>query len=323
MRLLIVTQVIDTEDPILGFFVRWVEEFARHCEKVTVVCLRKGKYLLPKHVEVIALGEHHRIRRTFELCAISFGRRADYDAVFAHMSPEFVVAAGWVWRMLGKRVSLWYTHKSVTPWLRIAVFFANTVLTASKESFRLPSKKVIVTGHGIDTDFFSPDPTVARGGHLLSVGRLMKSKRHDIAIEVAAKTGKELRIVGNGPEEGTLVKCAETLGAHVRFLGGLNQIQLRDEYRKAAHLLHTSETGSLDKVVLEAAACDCNVITTAKEVFREAPVSSVDATAKAMAKAIIDNVRDSYDRVALIQEKHSLPATIHKIISAYGHVSPR
>ncbi len=162
MRLLIVTQVVDTEDPILGFFVRWIEEFAKHCEKVTVVCLRKGKHSLPKHVEVIALGEHHRIRRTFELCAISFGRRAEYDAVFAHMSPEFVVAAGWVWRLFGKQAGLWYTHKSVTVWLRIAEFISHDIFTASKESFRLPSKKVIVTGHGIDTEFFSPDTSVVR-----------------------------------------------------------------------------------------------------------------------------------------------------------------
>lgn len=94
MRLLIVTQVVDTEDPILGFFVRWIEECAKHCEKVTVVCLRKGKHSLPKHVEVIALGDGHRTRRAFELCSISFGRSREYDAVFAHMSPEFVVATG-------------------------------------------------------------------------------------------------------------------------------------------------------------------------------------------------------------------------------------
>lgn len=30
MKLLIVTQVVDTEDPALGFFVRWIEELARH-----------------------------------------------------------------------------------------------------------------------------------------------------------------------------------------------------------------------------------------------------------------------------------------------------
>ncbi len=315
MRLLIVTQVVDTEDPILGFFVRWIEEFAKHCEKITVVCLRKGTHALPKHVEVIALGEHHRIRRTFELCSISFGRSADYDVVFAHMSPEFVVAAGWLWRLMGKRVGLWYTHKSVTAWLRIAVFFAHKVFSASIESFRYPTSKLTVTGHGIDTEFFSPDTKVARGERLLSVGRLMPSKRHDLAIEAAAKAGKTLRIVGNGPEEQNLKKRVVSLGAKVDFLGGLNQTQLRDEYRKAAFLIHTSETGGLDKVVLEALACDIAVISTA-ELFREFPVTLVEPSTDAIVQAMARH--ESKDRVSIIRDKHSLTGTVERIVRAYG-----
>jgi len=51
------------------------------------------------------------------------------------------------------------------------------------------------------------------------------------------------------------------LHANVQFLGPLTQTQLRDEYRKASSLIHTSETGSLDKVVLEAIACGLPVET--------------------------------------------------------------
>ena len=32
MKLLIITQKVDSADPILGFFHQWVEEFAKHCE---------------------------------------------------------------------------------------------------------------------------------------------------------------------------------------------------------------------------------------------------------------------------------------------------
>ena len=32
MKLLIVTQAVDTEDPVLGFFVRWIEELGKHVE---------------------------------------------------------------------------------------------------------------------------------------------------------------------------------------------------------------------------------------------------------------------------------------------------
>ena len=81
MRILICTQAVDRDDPILGFFHAWIEEFAKHVEKITVVCLRKGKYDLPD-VEVIALGERAKFARAFEFLSIAFGRRGEYDAVF-------------------------------------------------------------------------------------------------------------------------------------------------------------------------------------------------------------------------------------------------
>ena len=39
-KLLIVTQAVDTEEPALGFFVRWIEELAKRVESVEVICLK-------------------------------------------------------------------------------------------------------------------------------------------------------------------------------------------------------------------------------------------------------------------------------------------
>jgi len=261
MKLLICTQVVDTEDQVLKFFVRWVEEFAKHCEKVTVVCLRAGKYSLPGNVEIIALGKTSRLVQTARLWRVCIARRNEYDTVFVHMNPEYIVAAGFLWRLMHKHIALWYTHKSANLKLRVAVFFANVIFTASKESFRLQSKKVRVMGHGIDTEFFFPDTNVARGDWYLSVGRLMPSKDHRMAIVEARNDGKKLRIAGEGPELKDLEGYARSLSAQVEFLGSLSQTALRDEYRKAMILIHTSKTGSLDKVVLEALACGLPVHT--------------------------------------------------------------
>src|SRR3989344_551624 len=134
MRLLICTQAVDRNDPVLGFFHRWIEEFSPHAEKVTVICLRKGEYDLP-NIEVIALSERGRLLRAIELLSIVFRRRREYDTVFVHMNPEYIVAAGWLWRILGKKVALWYAHKSVDLKLRIATTFAHIICTASKGSF--------------------------------------------------------------------------------------------------------------------------------------------------------------------------------------------
>src|SRR3989338_3274591 len=271
MKLLLCTQVVDKNDPVLGFFVRWIEEFKKHCE-VEVISLK-------------TLGRGGKIMRTWRLL-----RRASagqYDAVFVHMNPEYLVAAGWLWKLRGKKTGLWYTHKSVDLKLRVAEKFADVILTASKESFRLPSNKVRVMGHGIDTEFFTPDQDTVRGESILSVGRLMKSKRHDLAIEAAAREHRELRIAGDGPERQNLEALAKKHGARVHFLGGINQTQLRDEYHKAAYLIHTSETGSLDKVVLEALACGC-------------PVKTNDPALKYLEQATPAYVREHHSLAKLI-----------------------
>ena len=60
MRLLILTQKVDINDNNLGFFHRWIEEFARHCESVIVVCLQKGEYHLPPNVKILSLGKEKK-----------------------------------------------------------------------------------------------------------------------------------------------------------------------------------------------------------------------------------------------------------------------
>jgi len=59
MNLLIITQKIDEEDSVLGFFVRWVEEFAKRCVQVTVACLEKCAYHLPSNAKMLYLGKDY------------------------------------------------------------------------------------------------------------------------------------------------------------------------------------------------------------------------------------------------------------------------
>ena len=62
-----------------------------------------------------------------------------------------------------KKTLLWYTHKAVNWKLKLAEKLVDKIFTASKESFRLPSKKVEITGHGIDLEKFKSQ-NAAKGG---------------------------------------------------------------------------------------------------------------------------------------------------------------
>lgn len=337
MRLLILTQKVDINDSVLGFFHRWVIEFAKHCELVTVIALGVGEYHLPNNVRVFSLGKELRegsdlknaeprsvldeklqkVRYIINFYCIIWRERKNYDVVFVHMNPEYVVLGGLFWRLSGKRIALWYTHKSVDLKLRLASLFTGDIFTASRESFRINSKKVRIMGHGIDTDFFAPDASVVRGEHMLSVGRLMESKRHDLAIRTASLVGRELYIAGDGPERKTLERLTRSLGANVKFLGGLTQAKLRDEYYRASMLIHTSETGSLDKVVLEAMACGLPVITTS-DALSGLPIVYVASTPDAISKAVTDiSSVDLLEITDYVRNNHGLKVLIQRILSYY------
>lgn len=329
MRLLITTQAVDRNDGNLGFFHAWIAEFSRHCESVTVVCLRKGEYSLPENVAVYSLGKPSiaqamegtgvrrllsRIKYSYMFLRYIVALRNRYDAVFVHMNPEYVILGGLLWRLWGKRIALWYTHKRVNLRLRLATLLAHVALTASPESFRLPTGKLRVMGHGIDTQFFSPG-VGARSDAVLSVGRLSQSKRHDLVIRAARFFPNNVRIAGEGPERQRLEGLAGGLGLseRVQFLGALTHAALRDEYRKARVLVHASETGSLDKVVLEALACGLPVISTSA--LMGLPITQVSPEPQALAQAI--RTRAPADEAALaafVRSRHSLFELIPRIL---------
>lgn len=276
-RLLIVTQKIDSSDQLLGFFLSWVRAFAEHFSHVTVLCLEHQSGVLPENVRVISLGKDRGASKVMQVLAFysnSIALRSQYDAVFVHMNPIWAVLGAALWRLLGKRVCLWYTHKAVTLKLRIAHALVHTVFTASAESFRIPSRKRIVTGHGIDTDMFSPDGSVTREPQsLLTVGRIAPVKNYAVLLDAVRILRDEgLRIPLAIAGEPALTRdvaylkelqrfvAENDLDGQVAFLGKKQGDALVREYRSHGLFVHMSRTGSLDKAILEAMACGMNVI---------------------------------------------------------------
>ena len=82
MKLLICTQVVDKNHPILGFFHRWIEEFAKHCDTVEVICLFEGEHTLPANVHVHSLGKEegkNRLKYLIRFYAYIWNLRNEYD----------------------------------------------------------------------------------------------------------------------------------------------------------------------------------------------------------------------------------------------------
>lgn len=343
MRLLIVTQAVDQNDPILGFFHQWLVEFAARAEALTVICLYEGDHDLPQNVRVHSLGKEGG-RRTRLLYSLRFLRfawklRDSYDTVFVHMNPEYIVIAGPLWRVWKKKVGLWYMHKNVSWRLRIGVLFANYVFTASARSMRLQTPKKRIVGHGIRTEesgVVAPPPFPPL--KLLSVGRLSRVKRTDILIAAVSRLALRnidvhLTLVG-----GTITEedCAyekelheqvgrEKISDKVTFVGPVPQARVKDYYPQAHLFLHASDTGSLDKAVLEPLAYGVPVVTADEELAASAIPGIFYATPSGEDFAhIIEHARtvklwqDTKTRSILrefVLEHHTLTRLIPKILS--------
>ena len=179
MRLLIVTQKVDVKDPVLGFFHRWVEEFAKGCEFVTVICLEEGEHHLPANVEVASLGKENGASKfRYIINFYKYILEGDYDKVFVHMNQEYVILGGVLWRLLGKKVFLWRNHAQGNIMTNLAVTLSHGVFCTSPRSYTAQFKKTKIMPVGIDTGFFKPDSTVVKIPHsILFLGRIAPVKK--------------------------------------------------------------------------------------------------------------------------------------------------
>lgn len=273
-KLLILTQKVDINDNYLGFFHDWLKEFFGHYDLITVICLYKGEYDLPENVRVFSLGKETKASRwnyIWNFYCYIWKFRKDYDAVFVHMNPEYVVMGGLFWKLWHKPISLWFVHKSVNWKLRIAEKLSKVIFTSAKESFNLLSSKVIYLGHGINTDKFKPGPDKSRGDkfEIIYVGRISPIKNQELLIKAAAILKRKyqtenflIRIIGdtiydydvaykNKLED--LIKN-EGLGEKVSFVGNVPYREIEQVYQNTDLSLNLCPTGGMDKAVLESMA---------------------------------------------------------------------
>ena len=278
-NLLVVTQKVDKNDQLLGFFIEWLKRLAGKFDKVTVICLEKGDFDLPENLEVASLNKEKGFSKTRQIVRfykLIYQLRNQYQVVFVHMNPIWVVLGGLIWRFMDKKIILWYTHKSVTWKLKIAEEFTSVILTASPESFRLPSEKLLVTGHGIDTELFKPDSSKKNQNakiNILSVGRIAPIKNYECLID-AAKILKdkqinfEVTMIGETalPSDENYQRELKSkisklnLEKNFIFLGKVNHQKLPNYYQSHDIFVHLSRTGSLDKTILEAMASGMKVL---------------------------------------------------------------
>lgn len=283
MKLLIVTQKVDQDEQLLGFFIRWIQELAKRFAHITILCLQKGNCDLPNNVNVYDLGKdrgYGKARQAYEFYKRIIEERKNYDAVFVHMNPVWVILGGLWWRLNKKLITLWYAHGHVSSKLKLAERLSNVIFTSTKEGFRLSSRKVKIVGQGIDVELFAPGERVASDiFRIISVGRIAPSKDYETlvnAMGVLKETQKFRVDIWGGPGKPEdldyMMRIEELVHAkgmeeNIKFHGPISNVKIVGELRSSDLFVNMGRTGSLDKAVLEAMATG-QIVLTSNEAFK-------------------------------------------------------
>ena len=347
MNILIITQKIDKNDPVLGFFHGWVIEFSKLFKSVIVVCLEKGEHSFPSNVRVCSLGKESgvsRIKYIKNLFRYIWKYKNEYDNVFVHMNQEYVLLVGWLWRILNKEVFLWRNHKQGSWKTRLAVLLSHKVFCTSNESYTASFSKTEIMPVGIDTDHFKEDTSVSRNQNSICyVGRISPVKKIELLLSALGElksSNKEIPVVGIfGPVydknyfEVLKNQVSEFgLGNNVHFKNALTYDELPAIYSKYEVCVNMTSSGSYDKTILESASCNALPVvsnqTFAVEIGTELSTriifdegSSVDLAKRIDEVLYMDEIKKKEIQQNIskyILENHSLKILVNKIIEHYS-----
>lgn len=340
MKLLICTQKVDKNDPILGFFHRWIEEFAKYCESITVICLQVGTHQLPSNVRVLSLGKEEkksRFRYLTRFFRYIIRERKHYNTVLVHMNQEYVLLGGLFWKLMGKKILLWRNHYSGNIYTRIAMGFSNHIFCTSRYSFTAHSPKSVLMPVGIDTTVFSPNNSVSiEHNSILLFGRIAPSKRIETVIEALRIIVNERHIAVKVTIVGTVLSrdmayatelkqliAINGLNKYIRFLPAVPHEKIPELCRQHSVFVNASPSGMFDKTIFEAMACGMLLLVSSKDlqgqiddrfIFREEDSKDLaDKLVLLVGLSADHRKRDVLVLRGMVEKRHSITSLGEKI----------
>ncbi len=199
--------------------------------------------------------------------------KGDYHISYCHTPLRYA----WEDKYLKSHPFLpWFISRIVFLWIsrllrrwdkktsnRVNIFIANSNFIAQKiKNYYNRDAEVVYPPVDLKKFFHKIPPRVRKEkekaeGYYLMVGRLLYYKGFDIGIKAFNELGKNLKIVGRGPEEKRLKKLAKS--PHIQFIGNVSDKELRALYGKAKAFIFP-QIEDFGLVAAEAQACGVPVI---------------------------------------------------------------
>ena len=188
MKLVVITQCVDAEDPALGATVAKLRALAQRVDQLVVLALRVRQTELPSNVRVHTFdAPTQALRGARLLAALAPELRRRPVAVLAHMAPIYAVVAAAATRPSRVPLLLWFTHWRASRTLWLAERASTRVLSVNARSFPMPSTKLVETGHGIEVPKELRPPRADDGVlRMLALGRTSPSKGLEALLDAVA-----------------------------------------------------------------------------------------------------------------------------------------
>ena len=204
--------------------------------------------------------------------AIAVAKELGVPVVTAHhVQPENVfgslsLLSPWLAKAIGRPVVARALNRLVTQtfYNRAAAIICPSQLALDELLTAGLTTPAVVISNGAPAQFAPLSPRPQGPFTVLTVGRLVPEKRHDLVVEAVgrAKHAAELRLViaGKGPMQEKLERLARASPARVE-LGFKSDEELLRLYQTADLYVHASEAELEGMAVLEAMRCGCPMVT--------------------------------------------------------------
>ncbi len=352
MRVLLINFEMDKSSPVLAWQARIAKELSNSCTNLHVLTEKAGDYILTSNMTVDVIPRRpYGIPKSLgggflvNLQLYRLLKKYPCDVCFIHMAHKWAYRLWPIFKFNRIPILIWYAHGSVTWHLKLAALFADKLITSTDEGLRINTPKKIVIGQAIDTDFFIPPPAREVKPEIVYVGRISKRKRIKLLIEtlqalrnIDPQKQWKLKIAGptlTSDDQAYLSYIKNhirdsDLNDYVEFTGPLTQSETIKLYETASVHLNVSNTGSMDKTVMEALSCGCPVVTT-NEAFQEA-LEKINGAYSASSDPLhlaesIYNIAYSPPSISemrqLIESKHDIKSWIEKLNNTLSDLNAR
>ncbi|MCC7357347.1 glycosyltransferase [Candidatus Uhrbacteria bacterium] len=260
-RILVLVQAVDTKDALMGFFVDWLRAASKEFAEITVLALRTSDILIAKNVRVIPLRKDIsslKIGILLNAWWLSWKWRHEYHGVYVRGDIQYVLGCALLWRILNKRIVLWFAHYKPHKLLNVAAHMAHIVATSVPEACAYSGHKRRIIGQAIDPIIFPFYKKMENKMRVLIFGRVSPAKRIAEAVRELKKMdipGMEVEIIGKALDDQYRRLILEELrdATNIRWKElDISFAEIPTLFKQYDILLN-STNGSLDKVILEAA----------------------------------------------------------------------